>query len=151
MPVHLRKGGRLVVDECGVEDGDGVAVEAGWPERERFLHLFRLPSASVLCGMFRGLWAGGAQTPGYGLGPADVQRIQKQMVGLPITIEHEGLVHSAPKVNCVLQPPPHDPAPRIGAESIPRRECRKSLRVACAVGASRAKPCFACAQGIAFP
>jgi hypothetical protein len=98
VPVQLRERGLLVVHERGVQDGDGVAVEPGWPELLLRLHLFRPGWVAVVLSMFRGLWAGGAATPGYGLGAADVQRIQKQMVGLPITIEHEGLLHSAEKV-----------------------------------------------------
>lgn len=49
--------------------------------------------------MYRGLWAGGASTPGYGIGPTDLKSIQSQLVGLPITVEHEGLMAAAETVS----------------------------------------------------
>jgi len=49
--------------------------------------------------MYRGLWAGGANEPGYGLGSKDLEVIRTQLVGAPITIEHEGLVSAASEVS----------------------------------------------------
>ena len=48
--------------------------------------------------MYRGLWAGGANDPGYGLSSNDLEIIRTQLVGAPITIEHEGLMAAASEV-----------------------------------------------------
>jgi len=48
--------------------------------------------------MYRGLWAGGANDPGFGLSSKDLETIRTQLVGAPITIEHEGLMSAASEV-----------------------------------------------------
>lgn len=40
--------------------------------------------------MYRGNWAGGRLNPGHGIGETDVAAIRAQLLGLPITVEHEG-------------------------------------------------------------
>ena len=42
--------------------------------------------------MYRGNWAGGRYDPGYGIGHTDVANIKSQLLGLPITVEHEGIM-----------------------------------------------------------
>lgn len=61
-----------------------------------------LPLDSAALGMYRGLWAGGANEPGYGLSSTDLETIRTQLVGAPITIEHEGLMAAATEVSRAL-------------------------------------------------
>jgi len=58
-----------------------------------------LALSAIKSGMYRGLWAGGSSTPGHGIGPTDLDSIRAQLVGLPITVEHEGLMAAAETVS----------------------------------------------------
>ena len=54
--------------------------------------------------MYKGAWAGGASHPGHGLGTSDVRIIREQMNGLPITVEHEGLLQCIDKIETSSDP-----------------------------------------------